>query len=76
LHIVGSTIESQENIATELSSKLIKYSENGSTLNAVNFSELSLPSHRETHRIFHIHQNLTGIINERNRSLAAEYIKG
>ncbi|MDE4961556.1 phosphoglycerate dehydrogenase, partial [Francisella tularensis subsp. holarctica] len=51
LQIGGSTIEAQENIATEVSAKLIKYSYKGSTLNAVNFSELSLPSHRETHRI-------------------------
>ncbi|MXA06348.1 phosphoglycerate dehydrogenase [Francisella tularensis] len=74
LHIGGSTIEAQENIATEVSAKLIKYSDNGSTLNAVNFSELSLPSHRETHRILHIHQNIPGIINELNRILASKNI--
>ncbi|APC91302.1 MULTISPECIES: phosphoglycerate dehydrogenase [Francisella] len=73
-HIGGSTIEAQENIATEVSAKLIKYSDNGSTLNAVNFPELSLPSHRETHRILHIHQNIPGIINELNRILASKNI--
>lgn len=74
LHIGGSTIEAQGNIATKVSAKLIKYSENGSTLNAVNFPELSLPSHTETHRILHIHQNIPGIINELNRILASKNI--
>ena len=73
-HIGGSTIEAQENIASEVSAKLIKYSDNGSTLNAVNFPELSLPSHTETHRILHIHQNIPGIINELNRILASKNI--
>ncbi|MDE4940845.1 phosphoglycerate dehydrogenase, partial [Francisella tularensis subsp. holarctica] len=59
---------------TEVSAKLIKYSDNGSTLNAVNLSELSLPSHRETHRILHIHQNIPGIINELNRILSSKNI--
>ncbi|ORM38765.1 D-3-phosphoglycerate dehydrogenase [Francisella endosymbiont of Ornithodoros moubata] len=73
-HIGGSTIEAQENIVTEVSAKLIKYSDNGSTLNAVNFPELSLLSHTETHRILHIHQNIPGIINELNRILASKNI--
>ncbi|WP_150465853.1 phosphoglycerate dehydrogenase [Francisella sp. SYW-2] len=73
-HIGGSTIEAQENIANEVSAKLIKYSDNGSTLNAVNFPELSLPSHTETHRILHIHQNIPGTMNELNKILAAKNI--
>ncbi|ALB02283.1 3-phosphoglycerate dehydrogenase [Francisella persica ATCC VR-331] len=73
-HIGGSTIEAQENIATEVSAKLIKYSDNGSTLNAINFPKLSLPSHKETHRILHIHQNIPCIINELNRILASKNI--
>lgn len=62
------------NNANEVSAKLIKYSDNGSTLNAVNFPKLSLPIHTETHRILHIHQNIPGIINELNRILAAKNI--
>ena len=73
-HIGGSTIEAQENIATEVSAKLIKYSDNSSTLNAVNFPELSLPSHKETHQILHIYQNIPGIINELNRILASKNV--
>ncbi|KEI35768.1 D-3-phosphoglycerate dehydrogenase [Francisella sp. W12-1067] len=73
-HIGGSTIEAQENIANEVSAKLIKYSDNGSTLNAVNFPELSLPLHTNSHRILHIHQNIPGIMNELNKILAEKNI--
>ncbi|PPS64750.1 hypothetical protein CRX72_03630 [Pantoea sp. BRM17] len=44
-HIGGSTQEAQENIGLEVSGKLAKYSDNGSTLSAVNFPEVSLPMH-------------------------------
>ena len=74
-HIGGSTIEAQENIANEVSAKLIKYSDNGSTLNAVNFPELSLPSTDNTsHRILHIHQNIPGVMNELNKIIAEKNI--
>ncbi len=39
-HIGGSTQEAQENIGLEVAGKLIKYSDNGSTLSAVNFPEV------------------------------------
>ena len=42
-HVGGSTEEAQENIGLEVAEKLIKYSNNGSTLAAVNFPEVSLP---------------------------------
>ncbi|WP_150466528.1 phosphoglycerate dehydrogenase [Francisella sp. SYW-9] len=73
-HIGGSTLEAQENIANEVSAKLIKYSDNGSTLNAVNFPEISLPIHTDTHRILHIHENIPGMMNELNKILAAKNI--
>src|SRR5262249_43900351 len=41
-HIGGSTAEAQENIDSEVAEKLIKYSNNGSTVGAVNFPEVSL----------------------------------
>ncbi len=40
-HIGGSTQEAQENIGLEVAGKLIKYSDNGSTLSAVNFPNLA-----------------------------------
>ena len=61
-HIGGSTKEAQANIGLEVSEKLIKYSNNGSTLSAVNFPEASLPSHAGKHRICHIHRNEPGIL--------------
>lgn len=73
-HIGGSTLEAQENIANEVSAKLIKYSDNGSTLNAVNFPEISLPIHTDTHRILHIHENIPGMMNELNKILASKNI--
>lgn len=42
-HVGGSTQEAQENIGIEVAGKLAKYSDNGSTLSAVNFPEVSLP---------------------------------
>lgn len=75
-HIGGSTIEAQENIANEVSAKLIKYSDNGSTLNAVNFPELSLSSNAgaDNHRVLHIHKNIPGVMNEINEILAQKNI--
>src|SRR5215210_4979385 len=38
-HIAGSTLEAQRNIAEEVSTKLIRYMNNGSTAGSVNFPE-------------------------------------
>ncbi|MFT7432941.1 MAG: D-3-phosphoglycerate dehydrogenase [Alphaproteobacteria bacterium] len=65
-HIGGSTKEAQENIALEVADKLIKFSDNGSTVGAVNFAEVSLPTHKDCHRILHIHENKPGILNAIN----------
>ncbi|MGL4713286.1 MAG: phosphoglycerate dehydrogenase, partial [Shewanella sp.] len=56
-HVGGSTAEAQENIGIEVAGKLAKYSDNGSTVSAVNFPEVSLPTHKGTSRLLHIHQN-------------------
>ena len=42
-HIGGSTAEAQEAIGVEVAEKLLTYSNNGSTLSAVNFPEVALP---------------------------------
>ena len=74
-HIGGSTEEAQENIGIEVSSKLIKYSDNGSTLSAVNFPEVSLPElGRKTSRLLHIHRNQPGVLNKINQAFADEGI--
>ncbi|WP_448563862.1 phosphoglycerate dehydrogenase [Thalassotalea ganghwensis] len=81
-HIGGSTKEAQENIGLEVASKLAKYSDNGSTLSAVNFPEVSLPEHRGTSRLLHIHKNQPGIMTkinqafaELNVNIAAQYLQ-
>jgi len=65
-HVGGSTAEAQQNIGIEVAGKLIKYSNNGSTLSAVNFPEVSLPEHPGQHRLLHIHRNQPGVLSEIN----------
>ncbi|RUO20459.1 phosphoglycerate dehydrogenase [Aliidiomarina iranensis] len=69
-HIGGSTQEAQENIGTEVAHKLIKYSDNGSTLSAVNFPEVSLPAHEKSSRLLHIHRNQPGVLTRINQIFA------
>ncbi len=73
-HIGGSTQEAQENIGSEVAAKLVKYSDNGSTLTAVNFPEVSLPVHARSSRLLHIHENRPGILKEINRAFADKEI--
>lgn len=69
-HIGGSTGEAQESIGREVASKLIRYSNNGSTLSAVNFPEVSLPAHPGQCRLLHIHHNTPGILAQINERLS------
>ncbi len=69
-HIGGSTKEAQENIGLEVASKLAKYSDNGSSLSAVNFPEVSLPEHVNTSRLLHIHHNQPGVLTKINQAFA------
>ena len=73
-HIGGSTKEAQENIGLEVASKLAKYSDNGSTLSAVNFPEVSLPEHTGTSRLLHIHRNQPGVLTQINQAFAKHNI--
>ncbi|XBS69090.1 phosphoglycerate dehydrogenase [Acerihabitans sp. KWT182] len=74
-HIGGSTQEAQENIGTEVAGKLAKYSDNGSTLSAVNFPEVSLPEHgKNVSRLLHIHENRPGILTRINQIFAEQSI--
>ena len=73
-HIGGSTLEAQENIGIEVAGKLAKYSDNGSTLSAVNFPEVSLPSHEGRSRLLHIHKNQPGVLTKINQAFAEKGI--
>lgn len=81
-HIGGSTAEAQANIGQEVAAKLLRYSNNGSTVSAVNFPEVSLPPHAGRTRLLHIHRNIPGVmaqINERfsryGINIAAQYLR-
>ena len=63
-HIGGSTVEAQHQIGIEVATKLVKYSDNGSTVAAVNFPEVSLPAQRGRHRFLHIHHNVPGVLSQ------------
>jgi D-3-phosphoglycerate dehydrogenase len=64
-HIGGSTIEAQRNIAGEVSTKLVKLLNNGSTTTAVNMPEVELPMlHEKHHRILHVHHNVPGVLSK------------
>lgn len=73
-HIGGSTMEAQENIGLEVSEKLIRYSDNGSTQTSVNFPEVALPSHPDMHRLLHIHENVPGVMTQINQIFSASDI--
>ncbi|AJR07515.1 phosphoglycerate dehydrogenase [Photobacterium gaetbulicola] len=73
-HIGGSTQEAQANIGVEVAGKMAKYSDNGSTLSAVGFPEVSLPEHKDCSRLLHIHENRPGILNQITTIFASEGI--
>jgi D-3-phosphoglycerate dehydrogenase len=81
-HVGGSTAEAQQNIGVEVAEKLIKYSNNGSTLSAVNFPEVSLPEHSGKHRLLHTHRNQPGMLSainavfsEQRINIAGQYLQ-
>lgn len=81
-HIGGSTQEAQENIGYEVAEKLVKYSDNGTTTSSVNFPEVALPSHKNVHRLLHVHKNVPGVMTAINRifsdnniNIAGQYLQ-
>lgn len=69
-HVGGSTMEAQANIGSEVAEKLVKYSDNGTSVSSVNFPEVALPSHPGKHRLLHIHKNIPGVMSEINKVFA------
>ena len=81
-HIGGSTLEAQANIGAEVAAKFLRYSNNGSTLTAVNFPEVSLPEHPGKCRLLHTHRNEPGVLAKINEvfsgnriNIAAQYLQ-
>ena len=73
-HVGGSTLEAQDNIGIEVAAKMVRYSDNGSTLSAVNFPEVSLPGHPNSQRLLHIHQNVPGVLSRINEIFSRDNI--
>jgi len=81
-HIGGSTLEAQANIGIEVAEKLVKYSDNGSTLGAVNFPEVQLPYLGAGSRFMHIHHNVPGVLtkindvfSDRGMNITGQYLR-
>jgi D-3-phosphoglycerate dehydrogenase len=81
-HIGGNTLEAQANIGFEVAEKLVKYSDTGSTIGAVNFVEISLQATASKQRFLHIHENVPGVLREVNNffssrgiNISAEYLQ-
>lgn len=65
-HIGGSTEEAQRMIGIEVSTALVKFINEGTSIGAVNFPEIDLRAIREddadTVRVLYIHQNIPGVL--------------
>ncbi|HEY2866029.1 MAG TPA: phosphoglycerate dehydrogenase [Pyrinomonadaceae bacterium] len=73
-HIGGSTEEAQANIGLDVTAKLIKYLELGTSEGSHTVPPVSLPPQAETHRILHIHRNIPGVLGEINSRLSGRGI--
>jgi len=73
-HIGGSTEEAQANIGLDVTEKLIKYLEFGTSEGSHTVPPVSLPPQAGTHRILHIHKNIPGVLGEINSRLSARKI--
>jgi D-3-phosphoglycerate dehydrogenase len=69
-HIGGSTEEAQERIGAEVARKPIDYSDNGSTMGAVNFPQVQLPPRPMGTRFIQVQRNLPGMLGKLNEVLA------
>jgi len=69
-HIGGSTEEAQANIGLDVTAKLIKYLELGTSEGSHTVPSVNLPPQAGTHRILHIHRNIPGVLGEINSRLS------
>ena len=81
-HIGGSTEEAQANIGLDVTSKLIKYLEFGTSEGSHTVPPVTMPPQEGTHRILHIHRNIPGVLGDINSRLSdrginilAQYLK-
>lgn len=78
-HIGGSTEEAQSAIGIEVGTALTKYINEGSSIGAVNFPEVSLRAlnldQHDSVRVLYIHQNVPGVLKTVNNILADHNIE-
>ncbi len=81
-HVGGSTEEAQERIGAEVARKLIDYSDVGTTVGAVNFPQVQLPSRPTGTRYIHVHRNTPGMLGHLNQvfsrrdlNITAQYLQ-
>lgn len=78
-HIGGSTEEAQSSIGIEVATALTKYINEGNTVGAVNFPEVSLRAldldQENTVRVLYIHQNVPGVLKTVNNILSNHNIE-
>lgn len=65
-----NTRQTQENMATLLSEKLLGFVNTGTTLGALNMPSLALPEQHQCHRFVHLHENRPGVLAAINGLLA------
>lgn len=73
-HIGGSTLEAQNNIGLDVSSKLFNYLEKGISTGSHSVPALALPPQEGAHRILHIHYNRPGVLSQINTTLSKNNI--
>jgi len=73
-HIGGSTEEAQASIGLDVTSKLVKYLDLGTSEGSHTVPPVNLPPQEGTHRILHIHQNVPGVLGEINSRLSSNDI--
>ena len=73
-HVGGSTQEAQVNIGLEVADKLLRYSDNGSTVSAVNFPQVALPEQPNSRRLMHTHRNEPGMLSRVNAVFSGKQI--
>lgn len=73
-HIGGSTLEAQENTAHFVSKSILNYIQNGSSQSSVNFPEAYLPAMSHSHRLIHLHKNVSGMLAHISSTLAEHQI--
>ncbi|MFN0141002.1 MAG: NAD(P)-dependent oxidoreductase, partial [Pyrinomonadaceae bacterium] len=69
-HIGGSTEEAQGAIGLDVTAKLVKYLELGTSEGSHTVPPVNLPPQAGTHRILHIHRNVPGILGQINSRLS------